>query len=34
MHQVNYADTKLGEVVDLLKLKQMFNETLIVFTTE
>ena len=31
---VNYADTKLGEVVDLLKLKKMFNDTLIVFSTE
>jgi len=31
---VNYADTKLGEVVDLIKLKGMYNETLIVFTTD
>lgn len=31
---VNYADTKMGEVVDLLMLKQMYNDTLIVFTTD
>lgn len=31
---VNYADTKLGEVVDLLTLRGMLNDTLIVFTTD
>ena len=29
-----WADTKLGEAVDLIKLRGMYNETLVVFTSD
>ena len=31
---VNFADTKLGEVVDLIRLRKLYNETLLVFSTD
>jgi arylsulfatase A-like enzyme len=31
---VHYADTVLGETVDLLKERRMWNDTLLVFSTE
>lgn len=31
---VNYADTKLGEVIDLLKLRGFYNSSLILFSTD